>query len=374
MNPQEPARKNAPARHLCFTCFDVDWRPELPLNAKVRYLVFQHERASTTGSDHLQGYVEFTAPTRVTQAQRLLGLPENTHFESRKGSRTSARDYCKKEDTRVSGPWEHGEWVPDAAGIARKRRMTEQDFLEEVLTEENARDPALTFDALVMRYPSMYQHGNAIFHFAWNRLLRMRAPPIDIKLYCWQVQLIRLLRAPPQTRRIFWIWSEASSTGKTTFVRYLSRVAFPEQVVVLPWAWKDAMYAYQGQRIIVFNLPRDFLAVAHLESAARSSREDVIRAYMANLEKFSDIGEQDSGKYNSCQKVVNAHVIVTSNSSPPYHMLPDRFVEFHVDQGVVFRPEDPLGYKGPMPVVVSSPEPSDDDMPTGSDLGDLSVA
>jgi hypothetical protein len=32
-------------------------------------------------------------------------------LEPRRGSREQARDYCKKEDTRLEGPWEHGEWI-----------------------------------------------------------------------------------------------------------------------------------------------------------------------------------------------------------------------------------------------------------------------
>lgn len=355
----EPARKQGPMRHYCVTLQTGEWTPPSPLPEKVRYVIYQVESAPTTGTIHTHVYVEFDKPVRRPQAIKLLSLPEEAHFEARQGTRTQARDYCRKEESRVSGPFEFGTWVPDEAGIARKRRMTETDFLNEVLTEENVRDETLTYNVLVRRYPSMFEHGHRIFDYAWNQLLRMRAPPVDIKLNQWELMVVRYLRARPQTRRIYWIWSRESGTGKTTFVNYLADKAFPDQVRQLPWKWVDAIYSYKGERIITFNLPRDFIAAAQMSAPGlRSNREDILRAYMSILERFSDIGYHDSGKYDSCQKIVNAHVIVTANEPPPYEMLPYRFVEVHIDVGSIIRPHHELAYKGDLESVVSDREAS----------------
>jgi len=67
-------------------------------------LVFQFE-AGLRGTYHAQGYVEFSAPLRFNQVKALIN---EAHWERRMGTRDQARDYCMKDETRMSGPWEYG--------------------------------------------------------------------------------------------------------------------------------------------------------------------------------------------------------------------------------------------------------------------------
>ncbi len=81
----------------------------------VRDVVAQLERCPTSGRLHLQGYIELSRPMRMPQALRLFE-PAAPHLEPRRGTREQAREYCRKQDTRVDGPWEHGEWGHGGAG------------------------------------------------------------------------------------------------------------------------------------------------------------------------------------------------------------------------------------------------------------------
>lgn len=72
----------------------------------VRYIVWQHERAPRSGADHLQGYVVFNSPMCF---ESLKAIDKRIHWEPRYGTHAQARDYCKKEYTRVAGPWEEGD-------------------------------------------------------------------------------------------------------------------------------------------------------------------------------------------------------------------------------------------------------------------------
>lgn len=98
-------------RNWCFTWNNPDterpkWEPQ-----HMRYLIYQLE-VGDNGTQHWQGYVELTRKCRLGRVKLLLG--NNTiHVEPRRGTRIEARDYCKKDDTRVDGPYEHGEWVGD---------------------------------------------------------------------------------------------------------------------------------------------------------------------------------------------------------------------------------------------------------------------
>jgi len=100
----------AQARRWCFTWNNYS---ELDYNGlrsgrslgggNVRYLVAGRETAGT-GTRHLQGYVEFTKPTRLNAVKRVLG-GESIHLEIARGTRDQCIEYCKKEDVE---PFEYG--------------------------------------------------------------------------------------------------------------------------------------------------------------------------------------------------------------------------------------------------------------------------
>lgn len=129
-------------RHCCFTINSpertggdfIEW-PET-----VRYAVWQLERGED-GTRHLQGYVEFSRPMSFAGIKRVLG--GTAHVEARRGTRDQAREYCRKEATRVGGPWEYGVWIGGAGYRsdiqiiigALKEGKKEDEILEEFPVE-----------------------------------------------------------------------------------------------------------------------------------------------------------------------------------------------------------------------------------------------
>ena len=82
-------------------------------DSKVQYSVYQLE-VSDTGTKHLQGYVEFCEGLTWHEVKDILGA--GTFFTRARGTRESARAYCMKEESRVSGPWEVGVWEENREG------------------------------------------------------------------------------------------------------------------------------------------------------------------------------------------------------------------------------------------------------------------
>lgn len=80
----------------------------------IRYVVFQLEVGEESGTPHFQGYIELTRPQRMTWLQ--TNFAGSCHYEVRRGTRDEARSYAQKEDTRVSGPWEYGDFNSGGAG------------------------------------------------------------------------------------------------------------------------------------------------------------------------------------------------------------------------------------------------------------------
>jgi len=88
---------------------NVDWSEVAePPNAwsNVQYVVWQLEQGES-GTPHYQGYAQFTK--RMSLKQLKEELPAVSHWEARRGTHEKAKAYCMKEDSRIAGPWEHGQ-------------------------------------------------------------------------------------------------------------------------------------------------------------------------------------------------------------------------------------------------------------------------
>lgn len=222
------------ARNWCFTQFNhEEWDRAAPeLNPDFRYMVFQTEICPKTGAPHIQGYIEFKKAKTFASVKNLIGRA--AHLEYRKGTRKEARDYCKKADTRMpdTEPIELGEWTGDEE---RKR-----NDLNKARTQIQAHKSwgAVLQDTELTEV--VCRHKNWAREVYDNRPQDIPAP--DIVLYDWQVEILDLLDQPPVTRRVIWIWSHASGTGKSTFYDYCCA-----RFNVLPCAdFNNTLYAYDG--------------------------------------------------------------------------------------------------------------------------------
>jgi len=72
------------------------------------FVVWQLE-CGEEGTMHYQGYVECSGKRSFAAIQSVPGF-EGCHLEVRRGTQGQAIAYCEKDDdTRVDGPWRHGE-------------------------------------------------------------------------------------------------------------------------------------------------------------------------------------------------------------------------------------------------------------------------
>lgn len=99
--------KTKQARRWCFTAY---WnsgenpvlrcrsigRKCLADDSGIRYLLFGREFCPNTGRRHLQGYIEFKTPWRLSRLQTLFGSVK-PHFESAQGTASENIKYCSKE-------------------------------------------------------------------------------------------------------------------------------------------------------------------------------------------------------------------------------------------------------------------------------------
>jgi len=73
-----------------YTNDDIDYLNQIPC----RYLCYGKEKAPTTGTPHLQGFVVWENPRYINGVRRIL---RNCHVEVARGSPSQCIDYCAKD-------------------------------------------------------------------------------------------------------------------------------------------------------------------------------------------------------------------------------------------------------------------------------------
>ena len=94
------------SRSYCFTLNNYD-QEDIDLLSQVtcRYLTFGEE-VGESGTQHLQGYIEFAKTQRMAALKKIH---KRIHWETRRGTREQAREYCHKDgDFQEFGSWEAG--------------------------------------------------------------------------------------------------------------------------------------------------------------------------------------------------------------------------------------------------------------------------
>jgi len=243
-----------PSRAWVFTLnnppeFDPDEYPEDgsgPLQAAleeigvVRYCSYQLE-AGQEGTLHFQGYIELSQPSRFSALR--VGPLEHAHWEIRRGTRSEARSYTRKDEGCLAGPWEHGTWTG-----GQGQRVDLDEASKSLLATRNLREFALENPGTFVRY-----------HRGLTTLLDVTSTPTvmpePVQWREWQVDCLELLNLPPHPRRVHWFVDSTGGAGKSFMVRYLAsnRGALP-----LSSGRHDRLLnAWAGQPIVTFDFPRD---------------------------------------------------------------------------------------------------------------------
>lgn len=121
----------------------------------LEYCVWQKEK-SESGLVHLQGYAIWTGRKRLTWLKKQ---DESAHWEQRKGSHSQAKEYSRKVDTRIDGPWEHGEESETVRGQGKRndlvelKRKLDEGATEKQIAEDGAFFPVWAkYGKIVQRY------------------------------------------------------------------------------------------------------------------------------------------------------------------------------------------------------------------------------
>jgi len=245
------------------------------------------------GQYHIHAYIEFVDKKNFLSPRwaDLDGFHPNDAGAVRNGH--AVEKYCTKEANFVTNYFALDPWK-----LIYDEDKTSQEAIE-LIKRERPRDYTLYSDQIERSIKK-----------AKRRKVELKKP--EIQLENWQKEVLLMVKGEVIPRRIIWIWSLDSQMGKTTFKKYVQH-EFKEEFLLGSMNIRDTMYAYDAHRVIWFDIPRQQPLDADLTS---------------QLETLSDGGIVNSSKYASQNKIVDAHIVVTTNRPPPEDKLPNRIISF----------------------------------------------
>ena len=166
---------------------------------------------------------------------------ERAHLEKRRGSKSQAIDYCTKSDSRIDGPWIHGDIGPQAG-----KRNDLKVFVQAVADGLCRDDCFDQFPEFLARYPRFV---DSVFE---RRRIKQLVAPLFNPREGWQQTLWNTLVTVPDPRSILWHYDSAGNTGKSWFAN-----SCPNAYVITGGKHADIFFAYQFEKIVIFDWPRD---------------------------------------------------------------------------------------------------------------------
>lgn len=193
----------------------------------LEYAIFQLEQGES-GTPHFQIYLEFKNQKRF---ETLKNQFPTAHIEKRLGTKDQARRYCMKEETRIDGPVEIGQFVPEERG----KRKDLEELAEAIL---NGADE---FEVMEL-YPHLY--------LKYRKHIKGMIEDIRYKYYA---------RNDREKLEVIYIGG-LPGVGKSYFVRSL----YKEEPLYVVTDYKNPFDNYKGEKAILFEEFRSNISLVNM--------------------------------------------------------------------------------------------------------------
>lgn len=265
------------AKNYCFTLNNyLDSEIDAIIDSDLyTYIVIGKEIAPTTGTPHLQCYIQLKSKKRLSYIQKHIN--SRAHYEIAKGTAEDNVKYCKKDGNFIE------------KGIVTIKGSNTERLYNEIVSCKTWQE-VLKISGIENRM----KYAQEVF----------KSKPIakmaEIVPRTWQKRILDIVSQPADDRKIIWVYDRDGGKGKTYLSKYL--MANKGAFYCTPMKSSDILYMYNNEDIFIYDIPR-------------CTDEDFIN-YGA-LEKIKD-GIYTSGKYDGKKiyRPTNVHIIVFSNALP----------------------------------------------------------
>ena len=194
--------------------------------------------------------MNFKRKIRMNQVKTYV--TGRAHLEKAKGNDFQNEEYCQKEGDVIIKVGVATPTSEKGGGKSMKMaRITAQKISEGSTLKEIAEDDDM--------WISYVKHSKVIKELAeMNKQTELKekakADMMNMKFKKWQARLLDRIKEQPHKREVLWYNDPVGHTGKTYMSKYLS--LFENAIRVENGKSADIKYAYQGERIVIFDLCR----------------------------------------------------------------------------------------------------------------------
>jgi len=204
----------------CFTLnncdLNRDYEPVLSLpEFRIKRAIYGFEVAPTTGTKHLQGYVEYDRTRGLPWCKKVF---PGAHWEAAKGNARSNYDYCSKDgEFKTLGEWESV--LKTKPGAEKRKAISTVDVLRGLLTDK-AEDFKCTgcylsrkkaFDERIVELRQLRERNNRYERYS------------VCLLSDWQYNMLaRLFKQ--SNRQITWVADVNGGIGKSFLAHFMEAV------------------------------------------------------------------------------------------------------------------------------------------------------
>lgn len=269
------------------------------LNLKCKYIGFSKEICPQTGRLHLQGFISFKDPKTVRSLNKKFS--DQTHFERMDGTYKENLKYCSKT-CNLNNPFHSKGTLPlddDDKGQLGKKYWS--NVFEEL---KSGVEPHKLLEKEII---TLGNYRNV--KLAWKEYLtdsqeekrKQTIKPLPDKFEnSWEIIMNVEVN---EKKRHYWIFSELCDTGKTTFLRFLSKNFFCAM-----WNFQEKFQEdlqTDSQIILIDGLSSSSISIAEFENLTSG---------------FYQIKKKSKPNCHLNEQVI---LVVTSNYSIQ-HIFPDK--------------------------------------------------
>lgn len=246
--------------------------------SRIRYVAVCYEVAPKTGHKHSHAYIELYTAKTGGGVQKILG--GSPHLELCKGDQKSNIDYVKKHD------------VWSEFGTQCKKKDVEFGLVVDeikngadikTLTEEH---PELVIKNRKAVVDTISMFGAKSKHPLTDAEFAKRTPnPFQQGL----IDHCEKMMSKYEDRKVIWIADPKGCTGKSSLVKFLKYKFGEENVIELGQGMtKDITYAWNGQRICVFDFSRTLEERINYNAIEAIKKGIVLSTKYESVEKWYD--------------------------------------------------------------------------------------
>jgi hypothetical protein len=215
-----------------------------------KYVVVNVEACPETMRPHWQGYMELSSSVRFAQVKAKAPILFDAHFEKRHGTREEARRYCMKEESRIAGPFEYGNFDDGGQGS----RSDLADVAKAIAEGASEQEISELFPEHYIRYTRGIKALIAMQH-------QNPAPDPNFVPRKWQEHLLALFTAEaPDDRTIYWVTDTVGGKGKTRLATHLISMhsGFPMsgKMPDMTYAYLSMINQHRPPKIAIFDISR----------------------------------------------------------------------------------------------------------------------